>query len=88
MAFERLLNINVLATAVCINRAVRSMRQRNVEGHIFNINRYCCSRASSPPIVHPSTRETLSNIRTPLYFVSLLPSPLPVVIRRRCHRDF
>ncbi|CAD1479988.1 unnamed protein product, partial [Heterotrigona itama] len=39
MAFERLLNINVLATAVCINRAVRSMRQRNVEGHIFNINR-------------------------------------------------
>ncbi|XP_050477682.1 farnesol dehydrogenase-like isoform X2 [Bombus huntii] len=37
-AFERLLNINVLATAVCINRAVRSMRQRNVEGHIFNIN--------------------------------------------------
>lgn len=38
MAFERLLNINVLATAVCINRAVRSMRQRNVEGHIFNIN--------------------------------------------------
>ncbi|XP_076678717.1 farnesol dehydrogenase isoform X2 [Andrena cerasifolii] len=37
-AFERLLNINVLGTAVCINRAVRSMRQRNVEGHIFNIN--------------------------------------------------
>lgn len=37
-AFERLLNINVLGTAVCINLAVRSMRQRNVEGHIFNIN--------------------------------------------------
>ncbi|XP_031772291.1 farnesol dehydrogenase-like [Apis florea] len=37
-AFEKLLNINVLATAMCINRAVRSMRQRNVEGHIFNIN--------------------------------------------------
>ncbi|XP_053970289.1 farnesol dehydrogenase-like [Hylaeus anthracinus] len=37
-AFERLLNINILATAVFINRAVRSMRQRNVEGHIFNIN--------------------------------------------------
>ncbi|XP_076245821.1 farnesol dehydrogenase isoform X2 [Calliopsis andreniformis] len=37
-AFERLLNINVLGTAVCINQAVRSMRQRNVEGHIFNIN--------------------------------------------------
>ncbi|XP_071561124.1 farnesol dehydrogenase [Temnothorax nylanderi] len=36
--FERLLNINVLAVAVCINKAVRSMRKRNVEGHVFNIN--------------------------------------------------
>ncbi|KAL6261654.1 hypothetical protein P5V15_006742 [Pogonomyrmex californicus] len=36
--FERLLNINVLAVAVCINGAVRSMRNRNVEGHVFNIN--------------------------------------------------
>ncbi|XP_046836365.1 farnesol dehydrogenase-like [Vespa crabro] len=36
--FEKLLNINVLAMAVCTNRAVRSMRERNVEGHIFNIN--------------------------------------------------
>ncbi|KAL0116901.1 hypothetical protein PUN28_010046 [Cardiocondyla obscurior] len=36
--FEKLLNINVLAVAVCTNKAVRSMRERNVEGHIFNIN--------------------------------------------------
>ncbi|XP_043500005.1 farnesol dehydrogenase-like [Polistes fuscatus] len=36
--FEKLLNINVLAVAVCINRAVRSMRKRNVEGHVFTIN--------------------------------------------------
>lgn len=36
--FEKLLNINVLAVAVCINRAVHSMRKRNVEGHVFNIN--------------------------------------------------
>ncbi|EZA60597.1 hypothetical protein DMN91_001411 [Ooceraea biroi] len=36
--FERLLNINVLAVAVCTNKAVCSMRDRNVEGHIFNIN--------------------------------------------------
>ncbi|KAH0946515.1 hypothetical protein HN011_004292, partial [Eciton burchellii] len=36
--FERLLNINVLAVAVCTNKAVRSMRDRNVEGHVFNIN--------------------------------------------------
>ncbi|KOC67087.1 Dehydrogenase/reductase SDR family member 11 [Habropoda laboriosa] len=37
-AFEKLLNINVLATAECIKRAVQSMLKRNVEGHIFNIN--------------------------------------------------
>ncbi|XP_047368877.1 farnesol dehydrogenase-like [Vespa velutina] len=36
--FEKLLNINVLAMAVCTNRAVRSMREKNVEGYIFNIN--------------------------------------------------
>ncbi|XP_020278899.1 farnesol dehydrogenase-like [Pseudomyrmex gracilis] len=36
--FERLLNINVLAVAVFTNKAVRSMRHRNVEGHIFNVN--------------------------------------------------
>lgn len=50
-AFERLLNINVLATAVCINRAVRSMRQRNVEGHIFNINSVAGYRI--PPVFLP-----------------------------------
>ncbi|XP_011135636.1 farnesol dehydrogenase isoform X1 [Harpegnathos saltator] len=36
--FERLLNINVLAVATCVNMAVRSMRARNVEGHVFNVN--------------------------------------------------
>jgi NADP+-dependent farnesol dehydrogenase len=37
-AFEKILNINVLAVAVCITKAVRSMRKRNVEGHVFNVN--------------------------------------------------
>ncbi|KAL2722974.1 farnesol dehydrogenase-like isoform X2 [Vespula maculifrons] len=45
--FERLLNINVLAMAVCMNRAVRSMRERNVEGHVFNINRKYLQTQSS-----------------------------------------
>ncbi|XP_012234899.1 farnesol dehydrogenase [Linepithema humile] len=35
--FEKLLNTNVLAYAVTMNKAVSSMRKRNVEGHIFNI---------------------------------------------------
>lgn len=36
--FEALLDTNLLTYTVCMNKAVRSMRQRNVEGHIFNIN--------------------------------------------------
>ncbi|XP_018360948.1 PREDICTED: farnesol dehydrogenase-like [Trachymyrmex cornetzi] len=36
--FEKILNTNVLAVAVCMNKAVCSMRKRNGEGHIFNIN--------------------------------------------------
>lgn len=39
-SLEKLLNINLLAVAVCINKAVGSMRKRNVEGHVVNINRY------------------------------------------------
>ncbi|XP_018393753.1 PREDICTED: farnesol dehydrogenase-like [Cyphomyrmex costatus] len=36
--FEKVLNTNVLAVAVCMNKAVLSMRKRNSEGHIFNLN--------------------------------------------------
>ncbi|CAL7935498.1 unnamed protein product [Xylocopa violacea] len=37
-ALERLLNVNVLGTTLCVVRGVRLMRERDVEGHIFNIN--------------------------------------------------
>ncbi|EGI60205.1 PREDICTED: dehydrogenase/reductase SDR family member 11-like [Acromyrmex echinatior] len=36
--FDKILNTNVLAVAVCMNKAVCSMRKRNSEGHIFNLN--------------------------------------------------
>lgn len=49
-AFERLLNINVLAVAVCINRAVSSMRGRNVEGHVFNVNSVLGHEIPSGPL--------------------------------------
>ncbi|XP_011698094.1 PREDICTED: dehydrogenase/reductase SDR family member 11-like [Wasmannia auropunctata] len=39
--YEKLLDTNVLAVAVCTNKAVSSMRKRNGEGHIFTITRYC-----------------------------------------------
>ncbi|KAK0071815.1 hypothetical protein PV326_000795, partial [Microctonus aethiopoides] len=37
-SFERLVNTNILAVATCTKIAVESMRERGVEGHIFNIN--------------------------------------------------
>ncbi|XP_014206072.1 farnesol dehydrogenase-like [Copidosoma floridanum] len=37
-SFERLININVLGVANCTSKAVQSMRNHKVEGHIFNIN--------------------------------------------------
>ncbi|XP_001599160.3 farnesol dehydrogenase [Nasonia vitripennis] len=36
--FERMININVLAMASCISKAVQMMRANKVEGHIFNTN--------------------------------------------------
>ncbi|XP_043286522.1 farnesol dehydrogenase-like [Venturia canescens] len=36
--YEKLVNLNILGVASCTREAVRSMRSRNVEGHIFNIN--------------------------------------------------
>ncbi|XP_046466980.1 farnesol dehydrogenase isoform X1 [Neodiprion pinetum] len=36
--FRRMLDVNVLAVAICTRESVSSMRARNVEGHVFNIN--------------------------------------------------
>ncbi|XP_046748681.1 farnesol dehydrogenase-like [Diprion similis] len=36
--FRRLLDVNVLAVAVCTREAVRQMEARQFDGHIFNIN--------------------------------------------------
>nr|XP_046487728.1 dehydrogenase/reductase SDR family member 11-like [Neodiprion pinetum] len=36
--FRRLLDVNVLAVALCTREAVRQMKARHVDGHIFNIN--------------------------------------------------
>ncbi|CAL1680682.1 unnamed protein product [Lasius platythorax] len=37
-SFQLILNTNVTPYAACMNKAVHSMRNRNVEGHILNIN--------------------------------------------------
>ncbi|KAL6442774.1 hypothetical protein ACFW04_002682 [Cataglyphis niger] len=37
-SFQLILNTNVTAYAACMNKAVNSMHNRNVEGHIFNVN--------------------------------------------------
>ncbi|XP_032685982.1 farnesol dehydrogenase-like [Odontomachus brunneus] len=36
--YHEILNVNVIATAICTREATKSMRERNVEGHIININ--------------------------------------------------
>ncbi|XP_012253451.2 farnesol dehydrogenase-like [Athalia rosae] len=36
--FKRILDVNVLAVAIATREAVRSMKEREVAGHIFNIN--------------------------------------------------
>lgn len=61
-AFEKLLNINVLAVAVCINRAVRSMRERNVEGHVFNINSVIGHEIPGIPPLGPGTEDISWNL--------------------------
>ncbi|XP_072767214.1 farnesol dehydrogenase isoform X1 [Anoplolepis gracilipes] len=37
-SFQLILNTNVTSYAACMNKVVHSMRNRNVEGHIFNVN--------------------------------------------------
>lgn len=37
--FQTILNVNVLAYAVCINKTIKIMRDTNVNGHIINVNR-------------------------------------------------
>ncbi|KAJ8687928.1 hypothetical protein QAD02_023723 [Eretmocerus hayati] len=37
-SFEKLMNVNVVSVATCISKAVQSIKARQVEGHIFNIN--------------------------------------------------
>ncbi|XP_012525487.1 farnesol dehydrogenase [Monomorium pharaonis] len=86
-AFERLLNINVLAVAVCTNKAVRSMRKRNVEGHVFNINSvlshyipfnfancnlYPASKHGSIALTH-TVRQELAEVKASIRITSISP---------------
>lgn len=38
--FRRILDVNVMGVALCTREAIRSMKARQVDGHIFNINRF------------------------------------------------
>ncbi|XP_011697946.1 PREDICTED: dehydrogenase/reductase SDR family member 11-like [Wasmannia auropunctata] len=78
--FERLLNTNVLTVAVCTNKAVHSMRKRNVEGHIFSItgvashslmpasvgvNLYATSKHAALVLSH-TVRQEIAEIKAPI----------------------
>ncbi|XP_046431814.1 farnesol dehydrogenase-like [Neodiprion fabricii] len=57
--FRRLLDVNVLAVAVCTREAVKSMKARHVDGHIFNINSvlgHYVFTASDRWSLYPSTK--------------------------------
>ncbi|XP_011697947.1 PREDICTED: dehydrogenase/reductase SDR family member 11-like [Wasmannia auropunctata] len=85
--FERMLDTNVLAVAVCTNKAVHSMRKRNGEGHIFSItsvlshslvpasvggNLYAASKHASLALTHTVRRE-LAEIKAPIRVTSISP---------------
>lgn len=38
--FRQIMNVNVIAMAICTREAVQSMKKRNAPGHIINVNSY------------------------------------------------
>ncbi|XP_051172935.1 dehydrogenase/reductase SDR family member 11-like [Leptopilina boulardi] len=50
--FRRTMEMNVIAPAICIREAVRSMRERGVKGHIININSIFGHEAVHVPSVY------------------------------------
>ncbi|XP_020709936.1 farnesol dehydrogenase-like [Athalia rosae] len=57
--FKRMLDINVLAVAIATREAVRSMKERQIPGHIFNINSVAGHYIGSPNNVvslYPATK--------------------------------
>ncbi|XP_011697950.1 PREDICTED: dehydrogenase/reductase SDR family member 11-like isoform X2 [Wasmannia auropunctata] len=87
-AFERMLDTNVLAVAVCTNKAVRLMRKRNVEGHIFNIisvaghyvvpasvglNLYTASKYAIRALTQ-TVRLEIAEIKAPIRVTTISPS--------------
>nr|XP_046486135.1 farnesol dehydrogenase-like isoform X2 [Neodiprion pinetum] len=61
--FRKLLDLNVLASAVSLQEAVASMQRRNVAGHIININsvagHWLPGQASS---LYPATKHAITTI--------------------------
>ncbi|XP_015108897.1 farnesol dehydrogenase [Diachasma alloeum] len=60
--FRAILEVNVLAPAVCAREAVKSIRQRGVEGHIFNINSILGLNATLSPVpisLYPASKFAL-----------------------------
>ncbi|XP_034936180.1 farnesol dehydrogenase-like [Chelonus insularis] len=60
--FEAVLDVNVLAPAICIREAIKSMRKNKKEGHIFNINSVAGLRATAAGIplhIYPASKFAL-----------------------------
>ncbi|XP_014476932.1 PREDICTED: dehydrogenase/reductase SDR family member 11-like [Dinoponera quadriceps] len=85
--YHSILDINVAAVAICTREATKSMRERNVEGHIININStagHNASIAKAPlSLYHTSKyaitgmteviRNELTAVKAPIKVTSLSP---------------
>ncbi|EFN84590.1 Dehydrogenase/reductase SDR family member 11 [Harpegnathos saltator] len=61
--FHATLDVNVIATAICTREATRSMRERNVEGHVININSivgHDANRAQAPLSLYHASKYAIT----------------------------
>ncbi|KAJ8675547.1 hypothetical protein QAD02_011333 [Eretmocerus hayati] len=87
---RRILDVNVLAVAICIREASRSMRKHSVAGHIINVNSvagheaarirvplsiYCASKYAVTGLTE-SVRTELASLDTGIKITSVSPGPV------------
>ncbi len=88
--FRKILDINVLAVAICIREATKLMRKHNVHGHIVNVNSvaghnaaliqvplnlYCASKYAVTGMTE-SVRNELSSLNAGIKITSVSPGPV------------
>ncbi|XP_043269468.1 11-beta-hydroxysteroid dehydrogenase 1A-like [Venturia canescens] len=63
--YRKILDVNLLAVAICTREAIKSMRSRNTEGHIFYLNSvlgYNATLTSLPTGLYPAGKFALRGL--------------------------